>query len=530
MLFSSFEFIFVYLPITATVFWLIAKAKFRNAHFIGIAWLVLASLFFYAWWNPNNLWLILFSIAFNYLVGLALNRSDRPQTQRKLALWAGILTNLLLLGHFKYLNFFIDNLNSLFNLGLNVEDKILPLAISFFTFQQIGYLVDTYKQETKDYKFLEYLLFVSFFPQLIAGPIVHHKQLIPQFAKQNLAQLNSHNLAVGITIFSLGFFKKIIIADTIAAPANAIFSSAADGTLLDFFSAWTGALAYTLQLYFDFSGYSDMAIGAAYLLGIQLPINFNSPYKASGISDFWRRWHITLSNFLRDYLYIPLGGNRKGQLRQSINLMTTMLLGGLWHGAGWTFVIWGALHGTYLVINSQWNAFRKQNGTNSEADSWLVKRSAQLLTFSAVVVGWVFFRAQDTSTAIAILQSMAGNHGISIPAGIAEQFGPLQTYLALWNIPLSANSGREFIITWLQIFTLLAIVWLAPNTQTLVAAYLPAAKTNQLRATPSSQTNRSKLLTWRPTVTHAIICGILLFFSTKAMLAASESEFLYFNF
>lgn len=539
MLFSSFEFAFVFLPITAAVFWLLVKAKLRYAHFLGIAWLVVASLFFYAWWNPSNLWLILFSIVFNYLFGLFLNRDGLTQGRRKLLLWVGILINLSLLGYFKYLNFFVDNLNNLLDVGLNVENKVLPLAISFFTFQQIGYLVDTYKRETREYQFSEYLLFVSFFPQLIAGPIVHHKDLIPQFAKQNISRLSSYNIAVGITIFSIGFFKKIIIADTISTSANTIFLTAADGVPLDFFGAWMGALAYTLQLYFDFSGYSDMAIGAAYLLGIRLPVNFNSPYKAHSISDFWRRWHITLSNFLRDYLYIPLGGNRKGLVKQNINLMVTMLLGGLWHGAGWTFVFWGILHGAYLVINSQWHAFKKRAGMTLKSDSWLMQRMAQLLTFLAVVVGWVFFRAQDMPSAIAILHSMLGGHGIAIPAGIAEQLGSVKAVLASWNIAFSEDSGRAFIITWLQISVLLAIVWLAPNTQTLVAAYMPEIKqNNQKPLTTAEQASsvqptlaaKPKKLRWNPTVAYAIICGTLLFISTKSMLAASESEFLYFNF
>jgi len=546
MLVSSFEFIFIFLPITAAVFWLLVKARLRYAHSLGVAWLVLASLFFYAWWKPSNLWLILFSVLFNYLVGSFLNReSDALQRrQRQWVLSAGILVNLLLLGYFKYLNFFVDNINSLFGAGLNVDDKVLPLAISFFTFQQIGYLVDTYRQETKHYQFSEYLLFVSFFPQLIAGPIVHHKNLIPQFAKQNIARISAHNLAVGITIFSIGFFKKIIIADTIAQPANAMFSAAAGGALPDLFGSWMGALAYTFQLYFDFSGYSDMAIGAAYLFGIRLPVNFNSPYKAISISDFWRRWHITLSNFLRDYLYIPLGGNRKGIVRQNANLMITMLLGGLWHGAGWTFVIWGTLHGLYLVINSQWNALQKRTGIIFGAENRLIHGGAQLLTFLAVIVGWVFFRAQDISTATTILYSMVGGHGLSMPDGIAELLGPMKAVLVSWNVALTDESSKAFVATSVQIVVLLAVVWLAPNTQALVATYLPdpeassqpiAAKTGRATAKRSESVRQRlgshfKRPQWKPTAIHAIICGIMLFFSTKAMLAASTSEFLYFNF
>ncbi|MEL6355256.1 MAG: MBOAT family O-acyltransferase, partial [Cyanobacteria bacterium J06627_28] len=379
-------------------------------------------------------------------------------------------------------------------------------------------------------------------PQLIAGPIVHHKKLIPQFAKQNISRLNAHNVAVGITIFSIGFFKKIIIADPIAQSANAMFSAAAGGAAPDVLGAWMGALAYTLQLYFDFSGYSDMAIGVAYLLGIRLPVNFNSPYRAKNISDFWRRWHITLSNFLRDYLYIPLGGNRKGIVRQNINLIITMLLGGLWHGAGWTFVVWGALHGFYLVVNNQWQSFKKHTGIASRADSWLVQRCAQLLTFLAVVVGWVFFRAQDLSTALVILHSMIGGNGISLPASIAGLLGPVQTVLASWNVAFTSDSAMIFATTWLRIFVLLAVVWLAPNTQTLIAAYLPENKNSENqsvdKASPKPEQKqraaslqvKAKTAVWKPTTLYAVICGIMLFISTKSMLAASESAFLYFNF
>jgi len=354
MLFNSFEFIFFFLPITLTIFFWIGK---RNHHQVAISWLVLCSLFFYGWWSPAYLALILFSMLFNYAFGVMLGNGESRKNKKALLI-LGVGINLGLLGYYKYANFFIDQLNWLLDSNFHLEKIFLPLAISFFTFQQIAYLVDAYRQETKEYNFLHYCLFVTFFPQLIAGPIVHHKEMLPQFSKNIVYKFNYEHMAMGITIFIIGLFKKVILADSVSIYATPVFNAAEIGATVTFFSAWGGALAYTLQLYFDFSGYSDMAIGIAYMFGIKLPINFNSPYKATSIIDFWRRWHITLSRFLRDYLYFALGGNRKGSIRRYINLFLTMLLGGIWHGAGWTFVIWGMLHGTYLIINHAWRKIR----------------------------------------------------------------------------------------------------------------------------------------------------------------------------
>ncbi|MCG8098700.1 MAG: MBOAT family protein, partial [Candidatus Thiodiazotropha taylori] len=354
MLFNSFEFIFLFLPITFFVFFFIGK---RNHHRVAISWLILCSLFFYGWWDPAYLGLILFSMLFNYSFGIMLS-SDSNGIYKKTLLIIGVAVNLSLLGYFKYTNFLVDQINIVAGTEFNIERIVLPLAISFFTFQQIAYLVDAYRKETNEYNFLKYCLFVTFFPQLIAGPIVHHKEMLPQFDQDSIYKINNHYLALGLTIFSIGLFKKVVLADNVAVYANLIFSAAENGEPLSFFEAWVGALAYTFQLYFDFSGYSDMAIGLAYMFGIKLPINFNSPYKATSIIDFWRRWHITLSRFLRDYLYFTLGGNKMGLVRRYANLFITMLLGGIWHGAGWTFVFWGMLHGFYLMVNHAWRKFR----------------------------------------------------------------------------------------------------------------------------------------------------------------------------
>ncbi len=313
MLFNSYEFIFLFLPITLLGFHLIGKHEHYR---IAIAWLVGASLFFYGWWNPAYLGLILFSILFNYSIGVLLGNSPGNKLSKKTILTIGVSINLLVLGYYKYANFFVDTLNALNSTNIVLYEVILPLAISFFTFQQITYLVDSYRGQTKEYKFLHYCLFVTFFPQLIAGPIVHHKEMLPQFANNIVYKIRSKNLAIGITIFALGLFKKVVLADGVSVYSTPVFDAAESGVILTFFEAWAGALAYTFQLYFDFSGYSDMAIGIARMFGILLPLNFNSPYKSTSIIDFWRRWHITLSRFLRDYLYIPLGGNKKGKLRR----------------------------------------------------------------------------------------------------------------------------------------------------------------------------------------------------------------------
>ena len=389
MLFNSYVFIFAFLPLSFFLyFYLNTKSTLWAKSF-----LVLASLFFYSWWNILYLPIILGSMFFNYLLGEKLNKGNHKIFSAKTTLTLGILANLSLLGYFKYSDFFIENFNFLFNSNTQLLHLVLPLAISFFTFQQISYLVDAYKSETKEYDFLNYALFVTFFPQLIAGPIVHHKEMMPQFANKENLTINQKNISLGLFLFSIGLFKKVVIADSFAVWATKGFDS---GEILSIFEAWVTSLSYTFQLYFDFSGYTDMAIGIALLFNIKLPINFNSPYKALNIQDFWRRWHITLSRFLRDYIYIPLGGNRKGELFTYSNLMITFILGGLWHGAGWTFLFWGFLHGAALVIHRVWSSFGFKLWT------WL----AWFITFNFINIAWVFFRAKEWDDAIRILNSM----------------------------------------------------------------------------------------------------------------------------
>jgi len=336
-------------------------------------------------------------MVFNYVTGRSLNKAcnnkDSAGGGRKSILIFGIVFNLSLLGYFKYTDFLIENFNLAFNSNAELLNLALPLAISFFTFQQIAYLVDSYRQETKEYDFLNYALFVTFFPQLIAGPIVHHKEMMPQFANTRNKVKNYRNIAMGLFIFSIGLFKKVVIADTFSVWATNGFDVA---TTLNLFEAWATSLSYTFQLYFDFSGYTDMAIGLALMFNIRLPINFNSPYKATNIQDFWRRWHMTLSRFMRDYVYIPLGGNKKGGFRTYNNLMATFVIGGLWHGAGWTFIFWGFLHGLALMVQRFWSKLGFKIWT------WV----AWLVTFNFVNIAWVFFRAKEWDDALKVLGSM----------------------------------------------------------------------------------------------------------------------------
>lgn len=536
MLFNSYVFIFLFLPITVSVYFLIEK-KFATKSRLGISWLVITSLFFYGWWNPPNLGVILLSILVNYLIGHSLSIDSVSKLKRKAILVLGIAVNIGLLSYYKYSGFIVDNFNQIFNLEVEFAEIILPLAISFFTFQQIAYLVDVYQGKVKNYRFSDYILFVTFFPQLIAGPIVHHHEIISQFS--NTRRRYAVPIAVGLCVFFAGLFKKVIFADGIAYYANAVFDAVAEGRVPTFFESWLGALSYTLQLYFDFSGYSDMAIGAAFIFGIRLPLNFNSPYKSVNIIDFWRRWHITLSDFLKDYLYIPLGGNRKGELRKNYNLLLTMLLAGLWHGAGWTFVLWGGLHGMYLVINHQWHKLLIKWGANPKQVSLPGKLFGCMITFIAVVISWVIFRAENLDTSSRMLASMIALNGISLPFALRDELGFLND--AIFNFrgllsasQLSLGQAKEGVQ---GVILLLAVVWLTPNVNQWMGEYGPALVRNYSRISSSGVVSSekegvpgflSKRWTWKPNLLWAVV---LSFITSTALLGLTRvSQFLYFQF
>ena len=398
MLFNSFPFILAFLPATLIVFHLVRRTGSAR---LVMVWLTAASLFFYGWWNPVYLPLLVGSVAFNYVMGLWI--SSRKAGPWRLAV--GVTGNLALLGYFKYAGFFATTGAGIFGSGWRVDDIVLPLAISFFTFQQIAYLADAHRGRAREPDFLRYCLFVSFFPQLIAGPMVHHSEMLPQLAsKKLLGGLTARNLAVGGTIFAVGLGKKVLLADSLGGYADPIFDAAARGEPLATIEAWGGTLAYALQIYFDFSGYSDMAIGLAAMVGIRLPLNFNSPYQATGIVDFWRRWHMTLGRFFRDQVYIPLGGNRRGVTQRSSSLMVTALLAGFWHGAGWSFVLWGGLHGIFLVVNHLWTDLTEKGAGNLPLPPF----TGRVLTLTIVILAWVPFRADNSYSAINIFGGLRG--------------------------------------------------------------------------------------------------------------------------
>lgn len=485
MLFNTYEFLFAFLPVTCLVGWFLLA---RNATRLAVIWLFAASLVFYGSWSAEAIPLLLASALFNYGSGAVIERADQ---HRKALLALAVCCNLLLLGYFKYSNFLIENLAPLLGVEtgarLNIE---LPPGISFFTFTQIAYLVDTYQRKTHERRPEAYGLFVTFFPHLIAGPILHHRAMMSQFTRLGRHSINAEVLAVALGFLLIGLFKKVVLADGIAPYVGPVFDAARDGKPLTAAAAWLGSLAYTFQLYFDFSGYSDMAIGLAYLFGVRFPLNFNSPYRALNIIEFWRRWHMTLSRFLRDYLYIPLGGNRKGPWRRSVNLMLTMLLGGLWHGAGWTFIIWGGLHGVYLLINHAWQ----------RAGLRLPRFLAWPLTFLAVVCAWVFFRADNLHAASTLLQSMFSFRATQ--ADIAQAVpGDVAIRLAI----------------------LAAIAFLLPNTQQFFARFYTPV---EAEGPPPATVDRR--WTWKPTAPYAI--GIAALGVAALLLMGRVSEFIYYQF
>lgn len=495
MLFNSHEFIFVFLPLVAAVFFFLGARDRR----LALAWLLAASLVFYGWWNPPFVLLLAASTVANHVLGRSILSSANTAAGRRL-LVAALAINLSVLGLFKYANFFIATLDAAAGLSWGALDIVLPVGISFYTFTQIAFLVDAYRGRAHAYGFAGYFLFVTYFPHLIAGPILHHREIIPQIEDPATYRPRVAAFATGLTLFAIGLGKKVLLADPLGESANAVFDAAQHGIAPHLLAAWSGALAYTFQLYFDFSGYSDMAIGISLLFNIRLPLNFDSPYKAASIIEFWRRWHMTLSRFLRDYVYVPLGGNRRGNARRHLNVMLTMLLGGLWHGAAWTFVAWGALHGAYLVINHAWR----------ESGRRMPPALALPLTFFAVVCAWVLFRAADFSSALAILGGMAGMNGVSLPATFASVSSPPAGVVfdgALAGFAVDGGVPRVSAL----LLAAATIAWFAPNSQRI-------ARYTADRLVPLAL----------PPLPFAPAIGALLAFATMAL--GGVSTFLYYQF
>ena len=501
-------------------YWAMERLGGRPA---GIAWLAFISLVFYGVAEPWHLLIILPSIVINFSVGVRLASSPPNPT----LLFVAIAANLTLLGFFKYANFVAENFQALTGLPIGAIAVTLPAGISFYTFTQIAFLVDSYRHQTREVNFSRYALFVTFFPHLIAGPIIHHSEMLPQFAKGHRG-MNARNISVGLSILIVGLAKKVLIADNLALMASPVFDAAHLGQPITFFESWSSALAYTFQLYFDFSAYSDMAIGLSLMFGIKMPINFNSPYKARSIIQFWRRWHMTLSRFLLDYLYIPLGGNRHGAPRMLLALLATMLLGGLWHGAGWTFILWGGLHGLYLIINHGWRFLGAQASGILANTMSAISIFSWPITFGAVCIGWVIFRAESLDAALIMLTSMSGLNGITFPAtaelrlgGYAQLFQQFGIVFNGANI-VSLEDWREF---GLPVIVLAALIgFFAPNTQQLFSRYKPALSVykDDLKNIPFTR------FAWRPNFLWATYCAAL---CMVCLLSLNRiSEFIYFRF
>lgn len=493
MLFNSYAFIFAFFPLAFAGFFFLA----RRSHALSAGWLALASLGFYGYWSLKALPLLLGSICANYLLSVEISSSVRGRAHQRIFLSLAVALNLAVLGFFKYADFFVSSVNvagPLLGLpNLPLLHIVLPIGISFFTFTQIAFLVDCFQGKVQERNFVHYVLFVTYFPHLISGPVLHHAQMMPQFREAGTYRINFDNMSRGIILFAIGLVKKTIFADGFAGYADAVFAAVGAGQVPTVYEAWAGALAYAFQIYFDFSGYTDMALGISLMFNIVLPINFNSPYKATNIVEFWRRWHITLSSFLRDYLYIPLGGNRKGPAMRYVNLMLTMVLGGLWHGAAWTFVAWGALHGLFLCINHLWLLVVPRG-----LATWLPARIAGLtggaLTFMVVVAAWVVFRAGDMATSIRMWQAMAGVQATPI------EFARVLHGGLFWVV---ARSGREF----LQIL-LPAMIWIW---------MLP----------PSDRARLALGGRWLAMVQALLVCGVLILCMDSF---GRYSPFLYFQF
>jgi alginate O-acetyltransferase complex protein AlgI len=509
MLYNSFQFIFIFLPIALLGY---VAASYLRSNLIQMLWIVVMSCAFYAYWDPIYIVLLLGSLAFNFMLGRALELR-----RHKAILALGVIFNLLILGYFKYYVFVLVNVEQLVTgIAPEAPKLILPLGISFFTFQKIAYLVDVYRGLVTETSFLRYATFITFFPQLIAGPIVHYVPLMRQFDRVRPRKVHASNVSIGLMFFIIGLTKKVIIADNLAAYTDRLFSAADGSVPLGFFEAWLAVFTYTFQIYFDFSGYSDMAIGLALMFGIRLPVNFNSPYKSRSFIEFWRRWHITLSRFLRDYVYIPLGGNRHGIPAQISSIAVTMLLGGLWHGASWTFVGWGAVHGILLALNHVWRA----TGLAAIAERWLGSHLYDaiclLVTFISVSVAWVLFRSQSQAAAMFILNGLIGSNG----------FGEnLPEFTLLNGVPV-LNFFRDAqswpvvpVISTVICATLLLIVWVLPNSQQIMS---------YRTCLPSGSIWRP--VRWRPNPGWFVIAMIMFSSSLSCMVTLNIRPFTYFAF
>ncbi|MDB5932486.1 MAG: alginate o-acetyltransferase AlgI [Polaromonas sp.] len=532
MLFNSAIFIAGFLPIVLMGFFLLAGSGRQR---LAGLWLTIASLVFYGWWNPGYVPLLVGSMVFNFLLGGYLHRHSSRSV-----LVFGIAANLALLGYYKYTGFLVHTLGQAVGLDWSMNEIVLPLAISFFTFQQIAYLSDAHDGAVVEHDFLNYSLFITFFPHLIAGPITHHREMLDQFREPANFRLRLDNLAVGTTLFLLGLFKKVILADPMGENASPVFAAAASGAAPTMQEAWVGALSYTLQIYFDFSGYTDMAIGLGLLFGISLPANFDSPYKARNVIEFWSRWHMTLTRFLTAYIYNPVvlritrarmaAGKpqpRRGKMTAgaffslvAYPTLLTMFISGVWHGAGWQFVVFGLLHGFYLVVAHGWRAFKARQGWALDSDVAWHRAASVLLTFLCVVVAMVFFRAADVPAALSMLSSMAGLNGNETKA---DPFAAQLPAELSWLQHLGQIARSDFTL----IGALLLLVWTLPNTQQWLRHYRTALN---WRPREHWLEKHRSFMAWRPAPATGVAVGVVSFFALARAFSAAPTEFLYFQF
>ncbi len=542
MLFNSYEFIFAFLPLTIAAFYLFGA--FSRTW--SLRWLILASFFFYAWWRPLNVLLIAPSILVNFALArmlLRLGDNEQRQRARTAVLVVGIAFNIAFLGYFKYTNFLGNTINDVFGANLVLTQIILPLGLSFITFQKIAFLIDVHSGRIKSFTLQDYCLFVLFFPQLIAGPIVHYREMMPQF-HDTTSRFDKQNFAVGLTLFFFGLFKKVVLADNIALLVTPIYEHAAAGQSTSLLMAWMAAIGFTLQIYFDFSGYTDMALGAARCFGIRLPPNFNSPFKASSIIDFWLRWHMTLTRFLTAYIYNPvvlaltrrrLAAGRPGfsakhatvgafvQLLMFPTLMT-MFISGFWHGAGYLFIVWGLLHGAYLTINHGWRVIAPKLWPDKARYARVMNPVGLALTFVAVATSMVFFRSATMPAALNVVTGMIGLNGVALPQPIYEGLGPITDVLAKLGMVSEAGSGRDFVMLMILIPALLFIALVCPNTLQVLSRYEPALGVKP----PPTPSTGARVTEWNASLPWAI--GVSIIVAIGILSLGGQSEFLYWQF
>jgi alginate O-acetyltransferase complex protein AlgI len=545
MLFNSYEFIFAFLPAALAGFFALGIFS-RTA---ALRWIIFVSLVFYALWRPLNVVIIAPSILVNFVLARLLERLADDETRSQLArlvLLLGIAFNIAFLGYFKYVDFGRATINDIFGTNLLLTHVILPLGISFITFQKIAFLIDVHAKRVKSFTLQDYGLFVLFFPQLIAGPIVHYREMMPQFHAAR-CRFDKEDFAVGLTLLAFGLFKKVFLADNVAAVVSPIYDHAASGSGISLVPAWAAAIGFTLQIYFDFSGYTDMALGLARFFGIRLPQNFNSPLKASNIIEFWLRWHMTLTRFLTAYVYNPLTlwltRRRMAKGRavlagrnttigaffylMTIPLLLTMLISGLWHGAGYGFIVWGGLHGVYLTINHAWRLIRPQLWSDTRSYDRFMRPFGQFLTLTAVAVTMVFFRSPTMMTAADLMKGLIGQHGAAVPQAILDHLGPISGWLhrigvvsvapELWS---AAEFGR--LVIWILVLLLIALV--CPNSLQILARYEPA-----LGVRPrTTDFLRSAFIEWNTSIPWAIVMSLIA--ATAIFSLKGHSEFLYWQF